>query len=151
MSTKVTDSAAEVARCKAKRNEGGDLTPIATLVFAFIPSCPSGVKLQAVIAGSPAAQTSYDPLMPTVRLRGPLKRLAHDQAELALEGGGSVGELLRELEREHPATCGWILDERGVLRRHLAVFVNGELCSQETPVGSEDRVDVLPALSGGDT
>jgi molybdopterin converting factor small subunit len=31
------------------------------------------------------------------------------------------------------------------------VFVNGELCSQETPVGSEDRVDVLPALSGGDT
>jgi molybdopterin converting factor small subunit len=29
------------------------------------------------------------------------------------------------------------------------VFVNGELCAQETPVESDDRVDVLPALSGG--
>jgi sulfur-carrier protein len=86
--------------------------------------------------------------MPTVRLRGPLKRLADDRAELALNGA-SVGELLHELEREHPATCGWILDERGVLRRHLAVFVNGELCAQETPVERDDRVDVLPALSGG--
>jgi sulfur-carrier protein len=86
--------------------------------------------------------------MPVVRLRGPLKRLADDQAELALEGG-SVEELLRELERTHPGTSGWILDERGVLRRHLAVFVNGDLCTQETPVESDDRVDVLPALSGG--
>ena len=54
-----------------------------------------------------------------------------------------------ELEREHPATSGWILDERGVLRRHINVFVNGELGASETPVAAEDRVDVLPALSGG--
>jgi sulfur-carrier protein len=86
--------------------------------------------------------------MPLVRLRGPLKRLAGDRAEHALDGG-SVGELLRELERAHPATSGWILDERGVLRQHINVFVNGELCAQETPVGADDRVDVLPALSGG--
>jgi molybdopterin synthase sulfur carrier subunit len=86
--------------------------------------------------------------MPLVRLRGPLKRLAGDRAEHAIEGG-SVGELLRELERSHPATSGWILDERGVLRRHINVFVNGELCAQETPVADDDRVDVLPALSGG--
>jgi sulfur-carrier protein len=86
--------------------------------------------------------------MPLVRLRGPLKRLAGDRTELALDGG-SVGELLRELERTHPATSGWILDERGVLRRHINVFVNGELVAQETPVDTDDRVDVLPALSGG--
>ena len=86
--------------------------------------------------------------MPLVRLRGPLKRLAGDRTEHALDGG-SVGELLRELEREYPATNGWILDERGVLRRHINVFVNGELCEIETPVGDDDRIDVLPALSGG--
>jgi sulfur-carrier protein len=86
--------------------------------------------------------------MPLVRLRGPLKRLADDRAEHALDGG-SVGELLCELERAHPATSGWILDERGVLRRHIAVFVNGEPGAQDTPVEAEDRVDVLPALSGG--
>ena len=86
--------------------------------------------------------------MAVVRLRGPLKQLAGDRAEHAIDGG-SVGELLRELERAHPAAKGWILDERGVLRRHINVFVNGELGAQETPVAPGDRIDVLPALSGG--
>ena len=86
--------------------------------------------------------------MPTVRLRGPLKRLAGDRPEHAIEGA-TVAELLRALEREHPAAGGWILDERGVLRRHINVFVNGELVEQETRVGSGDRVEILPAISGG--
>jgi len=86
--------------------------------------------------------------MPVVCVRGPLKRLAGDRSEHAIEGG-SVGELLAELERANPAAKGWILDERGVLRRHINVFVNGELCEQGTAVAEGDRVDVLPALSGG--
>jgi len=86
--------------------------------------------------------------MPVVRLRGPLKRLAGDRAEHALDGR-SVGELLQTLEREHPATTGWILDERGDVRRHIAVFVNGELRDPETALEPDDQVDVLPALSGG--
>jgi sulfur-carrier protein len=86
--------------------------------------------------------------MPVVRLRGPLKRLAGGRSEHAIEGG-SVGELLVALEHAHPATQGWILDERGVLRPHINVFVNGELCEPETRVGDDDRIEVLPALSGG--
>jgi molybdopterin converting factor small subunit len=86
--------------------------------------------------------------MPVVRLRGPLKRVAGDRAEHALRGR-TVGELLRELEREHPGAGGWILDERGALRRHLNVFVNGEPGGQDTAVADDDRVDVLPAISGG--
>ena len=86
--------------------------------------------------------------MPVVCVRGPLKQLAGDRSEHAIEGG-SVGELLAELERAHPAAKGWILDERGVLRRHINVFVNGERCEQETAVADDDRVDVLPAISGG--
>jgi molybdopterin synthase sulfur carrier subunit len=86
--------------------------------------------------------------MPVVRVRGPLKQLAGDRSEHAIDGG-SVGELLVELERAHPAAKGWILDERGVLRRHINVFVNGERGGQDTPVGDADQVDVLPAISGG--
>ena len=86
--------------------------------------------------------------MPVVHVRGPLKQLAGDRGEHVLEGE-SVGQLLRELERTQPSTCGWILDERGVLRRHINVFVNGELCAAGTAVGDGDRVDVLPAISGG--
>jgi sulfur-carrier protein len=86
--------------------------------------------------------------MPVVRLREPLKRLAGGCGEHAIEGR-SVGELLLQLERAHPAARGWILDERGVLRRHINVFVNGELGGQDTRVGADDRIDVLPAISGG--
>ena len=87
--------------------------------------------------------------MPVVRLRGPLKARAGNRSEHAFEGG-SVGELLLGLERAHPAAQGWILDERGLLRRHINVFVNGELGGQETAVAADDRIDVLPAISGGE-
>jgi molybdopterin synthase sulfur carrier subunit len=86
--------------------------------------------------------------MALVRLRGPLKQLAGNRSEHAIEGG-SVRELLAELERANPAARGWILDERGMLRRHINVFVNGELGEQDTQVGTDDRIDVLPAISGG--
>ena len=86
--------------------------------------------------------------MPTVRLRQPLKRLAGDRADHEL-AGETVGELLQALEAANPAMSGWILDERGVMRRHINVFVNGERGAQDTHVAAEDRVDVLPAISGG--
>lgn len=86
--------------------------------------------------------------MARVRLRGPLKQRAGGCAEHALDGA-TVGELLRELERIQPAMSGWILDERGLIRRHINVFVNGEQGAEETEVGAEDRVEVLPAISGG--
>ena len=86
--------------------------------------------------------------MPLVRLRGPLKRLAGDRSEHAIDGA-SVGELLAAIESAHPAAKGWILDESGMLRRHINVFVNGELGGQDTQVDAEDRIDVLPAISGG--
>jgi molybdopterin converting factor small subunit len=88
--------------------------------------------------------------MPLVRVRGPLKRLAGDHSEHTVDGG-SVGEILLELERAHPAARGWILDERGALRRHINVFVNGERGGQDTQVDADDRIDVLPAISGGST
>jgi sulfur-carrier protein len=86
--------------------------------------------------------------MPHVRLRGPLKQLAGDRSDHEVEGG-CVGDLLVALEREHPEIDGWILDESGELRRHLNVFVNGEQGTKDTPVEGEDRIDVIPAISGG--
>ena len=86
--------------------------------------------------------------MPVVVLRGPLKQLAGDCSEHAVDGG-TVVDLLQAIENAHPAAKGWILDERGVLRRHINVFVNGEPSAQDAQVDPGDRIDVLPALSGG--
>jgi len=86
--------------------------------------------------------------MALVRLRGPLKALAGGGAEHTV-AGASVGELLRALEDTQPALDGWILDECGRIRRHINVFVNGEKGGEDTAIGPDDRVDVLPAISGG--
>jgi molybdopterin synthase sulfur carrier subunit len=83
-----------------------------------------------------------------VRVRGALKAKVGGQSELKL-GGGSVADLLRELEQAQPDVRGWILDETGTVRRHINVFVNGELGNEQTLVGADDQVDVLPAISGG--
>ena len=83
-----------------------------------------------------------------VRVHGPLKQLAAGRSEHELDGA-TVGELLCDLERRCPALAGWILDERGRVRRHINVFVNGQQAEQGTSVGSADRVEVLPAISGG--
>ncbi|MGZ4350057.1 MAG: MoaD/ThiS family protein, partial [Solirubrobacteraceae bacterium] len=86
--------------------------------------------------------------MAVVCVRGPLRKLSGGRAEHQLDGA-TVAELLRALEARHPEVGGWILDERGAIRRHINVFVNGERAGEETAVGSGDRVEVLPAITGG--
>jgi molybdopterin converting factor small subunit len=86
--------------------------------------------------------------MALVRLRGPLRKLAGDRLEHAVEAA-TVADGLRVLERAQPDLRGWTLDERGHVRRHLNVFVNGRQGRGDTPLGADDVVDVLPAISGG--
>jgi len=83
-----------------------------------------------------------------VRLRAPLSELAGGHRELELDGA-TVGEVLRALERQHPDVKGWILDERGLIREHINVFVNRDYGREDTAVGAQDRLHVLPAISGG--
>jgi len=86
--------------------------------------------------------------VPVVRLRAPLSELAGGRRELELDGS-TVAEVLQALEREHPDVKGWILDERGLIREHINVFVNKEYGREDTAVGAQDRLHVLPAISGG--
>jgi molybdopterin synthase sulfur carrier subunit len=88
------------------------------------------------------------PPVPVVCVRGPLRKLAGGCAEHELEGA-TVTELLRTLELCHPDVSGWILDERGRIRRHINVFVNGERRGEATAVRSGDRIEVVPAITGG--
>ena len=85
--------------------------------------------------------------MAIVRLRGQLEKLTGG-SEHPVEGG-TVKELLQELERSNAGLEGWILDERGVIRRHINVFVNGEQAEPDTAVGADDKIEILPAISGG--
>ncbi len=54
---------------------------------------------------------------------------------------------------QFPAARSYVLDEQGAVRRHIAVFVGGELIVDRVgladPVGADDDVHVFQALSGG--
>jgi molybdopterin synthase sulfur carrier subunit len=86
--------------------------------------------------------------MAVVSVRGPLRTLAAGRAEHELEGA-TVLELLRALEQRYPELRGWVLDERGLIRRHINVFVNGERGGEAAAVRPGDRVEVVPAITGG--
>lgn len=86
--------------------------------------------------------------MPFVRIHAPLRQLAGGVGEHELQGT-TVLALLRELEREHPALGGWIVDERGRIRRHINVFVSGERAREDTAVETSERVEIVPAITGG--
>lgn len=86
--------------------------------------------------------------MAVVCVRGPLRALAGGRGEHELDAG-TVVELLALMESRNPDMSGWILDERGLIRRHINVFVNGERGDERTSVGSGDRVEVIPAITGG--
>ncbi len=86
--------------------------------------------------------------MPIVTLRGPLQKMAGDGPTHEVDGA-TVIELLEALEQTHAALEGWILDERGVLRKHINVFVNGERVKPDAAVAAGDRIEILPAISGG--
>jgi molybdopterin converting factor small subunit len=85
--------------------------------------------------------------MALVVLRAPLSELAGGRTHPV--DGGTVATVLQMLERERPSVRGWILDERGCVRRHVNVYVNGQLARDDTTVGHDDRVQVLPAITGG--
>lgn len=86
--------------------------------------------------------------MAIVRLRPPLRDLAGGEREVNVVGR-TVAEVLRELERGHPRLGGWVLDERGRLREHVAVFLGGERVGADAAVGSADRLEIVGAVSGG--
>jgi len=83
-----------------------------------------------------------------VNLRSPLRDLAGGSGTLEVEGA-TVSELLDRLEQDYPRLAGWMRDEGGSLREHVTVFVNGERAPLGQAVSKEDRVHILPAISGG--
>ena len=67
--------------------------------------------------------------------------------------GGNVGDVLRSLADEHPATAQQLFGPDGQLNRYVNVYLNDEdvrvLEGLETPVGASDVLVILPAMAGG--
>jgi sulfur carrier protein ThiS len=86
--------------------------------------------------------------MAIVRLRPPLRELADGSREVRV-GGSTVEEALRDLERSHPRLDGRVLDDRGRVREHVAVFKGGERVRGDAPVAEADHLEIVGSISGG--
>jgi sulfur-carrier protein len=68
-------------------------------------------------------------------------------------GGGTVGDVLRSLAEQHPATRSQLFSEQGDLNRYVNVYLNDEdvrvLDGLDTQVGPQDTIVILPAMAGG--
>lgn len=87
--------------------------------------------------------------MALIRLRPPLRERAGGEREVRVDGA-TVVEALGALERRHPALSGWVLDDRGRIREHVAVFLGGERVGGEERIEGDDRLEIVGAVSGGD-
>ena len=67
--------------------------------------------------------------------------------------GATVGAVLRDVFAANPALRGYLLDDRGHVRKHVAIFVDGhKLRDREVlsdAVTGTSEIYVLQALTGG--
>ena len=65
----------------------------------------------------------------------------------------TVGEALRQVFADNPRLRGYVLDERGILRQHVTIFVNDSPVTDRSTlsdaVDANAEIFVLQALSGG--
>jgi sulfur-carrier protein len=73
----------------------------------------------------------------------------HLAAPVGMVEAASVGAALDRVFAENARLRGYILDEQGRLRRHVALYRNGDKVGLDDRVSSGDELYVMQALSGG--
>ena len=89
--------------------------------------------------------------MATVHVTPNLQR--HLATESALVKGRTVAEVLLAYFQQYPGLRGYVLEDTGVLRKHMAIFVNGTAIQDRQdlsdPVPVDGEIYIMQALSGG--
>jgi hypothetical protein len=90
--------------------------------------------------------------MPTVRFTYALKRFFPAITDTAAKSK-TLPEILLEMEATYPGLRSYILDEQGNLRKHVNIFIDGELISDRLrlsdPFMENSEIYIMQALSGG--
>jgi hypothetical protein len=74
-------------------------------------------------------------------------------AEPVRTSGATVGEALASLFEQQPQIRGYVVDERGSLRKHVCIFADGRRLARDAtmrhPITPDSKLYVMQALSGG--
>ncbi len=90
--------------------------------------------------------------MPSVRIPTPLRKLTNE-LEVVQSSGGTVQEIIENLEKTFPGLKERICDDKGEVRRFVNIYVNEDdirfLDHQATAVKESDEISIVPAIAGG--
>ena len=89
--------------------------------------------------------------MPTVRFTRNIQR--HVECPTQTVSGATLAAALEAYFAAHREARGYVLDDRGQLRHHMAAFIDGQQIEDRAglsdPVSSDAVIDIVQALSGG--
>jgi MoaD family protein len=87
-----------------------------------------------------------------VRIPTPLMKLTDNKAEVSAEGG-TISDILNNLENQFNGIKERICDENGAPRRFINIYLNEEdirfLDGEKTEVKDGDEISIIPAIAGG--
>ena len=87
----------------------------------------------------------------TVRIPTPLRTLTGGQEEVPADGG-TVAEVIENLEANHPGMKDRLCDDKGI-RRFVNIYHNDEdirfLDNLQTELKEGDTLSIVPAIAGG--
>ena len=90
--------------------------------------------------------------MATIKIPPVLRASVGNEKQVQADGA-NIGEVLRDLASNHPATQDQLFGADGALNRYVNVYLNDEdvrvLDGLETAVGESDTLVILPAMAGG--
>lgn len=88
----------------------------------------------------------------TISIPTPLRRFTGEHGEVEAEGA-TVGEVMKDLIRQHPALERHLYGDDGSLRSFVNLFLNDEDVRfrerERTPVSSGDTLSIIPSIAGG--
>ncbi len=90
--------------------------------------------------------------MAVIKFTRALKRFYPDLQPLQMRAD-NIAEIIAQLDEKYPGLSDYIVNERGILRQHVNIFIENQLIKDREQltdvVREEDEVYIMQALSGG--
>ncbi len=77
----------------------------------------------------------------------------HVESAETTAAGATVAEVLENVFADNPRLRGYVVDDQGGLRKHMAIFVDGDQIADRAALSDEvsatTEIYIMQALSGG--
>ena len=88
----------------------------------------------------------------TVRIPTILRTYTGGEAEVTATGA-TLQEVLNDLEAQFPGIAARVLDDNGVLRRFVNIYINDDdvrfIDGLNSPTADGAQISIIPAVAGG--